>query len=189
MLDDIIEKRPHRGVAGLDFPVAEPWAASQEGFWFTTDFRGPIPINETIAASRTTDASARASAALQLLPGLAKRRQEQQAAYARLGELLADPDPDVRRAAASSLGQWGEVAAVGPILEQLDAEPGDAASPFAAAATFLAIEQSPELRRAVQDALDRYAARGSAAQEQVTELRWQLDDHPRSYPRIMQVFR
>lgn len=189
LLDDIVAKRPHRGVPGLDFPVAEPWASSQEGFWFTTDFRGPMPIGQAIAASRTTEASARASAALRLLPGLAEGMPDQQAAFERLRELLADPDSDVRRAAASSLGQWGDVSVLRPILELLSAEPGDAASPFAAAATFLAIDQTRELRLVVQDALDRFAARGSAAQEQVSELRWRLDDHPRGYSRIMQVFR
>jgi hypothetical protein len=81
------------------------------------------------------------------------------------------------------------VSAIGPILEQLDTEPGHTASPFAAAATFLAIDQARDLRRVVQDALDRFAGRGSPAQEQVTKLRWRLDDHPRGYPRIMQVFR
>jgi hypothetical protein len=40
LLDEIIANRPHRGVPGLDFPVTEPWASSQEGLWYTTDFSG-----------------------------------------------------------------------------------------------------------------------------------------------------
>jgi hypothetical protein len=188
-LDDLIAKRPHRGVPGLDFPVVEPWAASQEGTWFTTDFSGPIPIGDAINASMSEDATARAIAALRLLPGLAKRRVDQQLAYERLHELLADPDPNVRRAAASSLGQWGDASAVGRILELLEGEPGDVASPFAAAATFLAIEQSTELRQSVRAALDRFATRGRAAEEQVAKLRWRLDDRPPHYPRVTHVFR
>jgi hypothetical protein len=189
LLDDLIAKRPHRGVPGLDFPVAEPWAVSQEGTWFTTDFSRPIPIGDAISASMSQDASARVVAALRLLPGLAKRHVDQRRAYERLRELLADPDPDVKRAAASSLGQWGDVSAVKPILELLEGEHGDTASPFAAAATFLAIEHSRELRQDVRAALDRFATRGRAAEEQVAKLRWRLDDRPPHYPRVTQVFR
>lgn len=189
LLDEIIAKRPRRGVPGLDFPVAEPWAASREGLWFTTDFSGPPPgIADTIEASNSPDATARATAALQLVPGLAEDRSESTAAFGRLVELLADPNLDVRRAAASSLSEWGELSVLGTILDLLASEAGDTASPFAAAATFLAIEQAPELRKRVREALDQFASRGRPAREQVAELRWRLDDHPPRYPRVSEVW-
>ena len=189
LLDEIIAKRPHRGVPGLDFPVTEPWASSQEGLWFTTDFTGPpVRLAAAIDASNAPNATTRATAALRLHPGLAKGRGESAAAFGRLVELLADPDLDVRRAAASSLSEWRELSVLDAILDLLAAEAGDAASPFAAAATFLAIEQAPELRQRVRDALDRFASRGRPAREQVAELRWRLDDRPPHYPRVTQVW-
>jgi hypothetical protein len=189
VLDEIIARRPHRGVPGLDFPVAEAWASSQEGLWFTTDFAGPpVRIAAAIDASKSPRAVTRATAALRLHPGLAKGRRESAAAFGRLVELLADPDLDVRRAAASSLSEWAELSVLDAILDLLAAEAGDAGSPFAASATFLAIEQPPELRQRVRDALDRFAGRGPLAQEQVAQLRWRLDDRPPHYPRISQVW-
>jgi hypothetical protein len=74
------------------------------------------------------------------------------------------------------------------ILDLLDDEAGDTASPFAAAATFLAIEQAPELRQRVRDALDRFARGSQPAREQVEKLRWRLDDRPPHYPRVTQVW-
>lgn len=115
-------------------------------------------------------------------------RGESAAAFGRLVELLADPDLDVRRAAASSLSEWRELSVLDAILDLLAAEAGDAASPFAAAATFLAIKQAPELRQRVRDALDRFASRGRPAREQVAELRWRLDDRPPHYPMVSQVW-
>lgn len=189
LLDEIIAKRPHRGVPGLDFPVTEPWAASQEGLWFTTDFTGPpVQLAESMEASRSTNATTRATAALRLHPGMAERRGEEAAAFGRLVELLGDSDLDVRRAAASSLSEWGELSVLDPILELLDQEVGDTASPFAAAATFLAIGQQPEIRQRVRDALDRFAARGRVAGEQVTKLSSRLDDRPPHYPRVVRVW-
>ena len=76
LLDDMIANRPHLGVPGLDFPVTEPWASSQEGLWFTTDFSGPPLLTETIEASRSPYPTERAIAALRLRPGLAKGRGE-----------------------------------------------------------------------------------------------------------------
>lgn len=188
LLDQIVAERPRRGVAGLDFPAAEPWAASQEGLWFTTDFVGSPPsIAESIVATHATDATARATAALRLNPGIAKGR-ESNAALGRLVKLLDDSDPNVRRAAASSLSEWGDRSVVGRILGLLDGEAGNAASPFAAAATFLAIGESSDLRQEVRDALDRFAIRGQPAREQVAELRWRLDDRPRQYPRVSRVW-
>jgi hypothetical protein len=185
LLDEIIANRPHRGVPGLDFPVTEPWAASQEGLWFTTDFAGPpLTLGEAIGGSTSPDATARATAALRLHPGLGKGRADRAAAFGRLVELLADPDLDVRRAAASSLSEWRDLAVLDTILNLLDDETGEVASPFAAAATFLAIGQAPELRERVRDALDRFASRGKLAREQVAQLRWRIDDRPRRYPRV-----
>jgi hypothetical protein len=185
VLDEIIAKRPHRGVPGLDYPVTEPWASFQEGLWFTTDFSGPPPkLPDAIDASKAPDATTRATAALRLHAGLSNNRGERAAALERLIELLADPDLDVRRAAASTLSEWRELSVVDPILKLLDAEAGDTSSPFAAAATFLAIGGAPELRRQVRDALDRFASRGRPAHEQVAELRWRLAGRPPRYPRV-----
>lgn len=186
MLDDSIAKRPHRGVPGLDFPVTEPWASSQEGLWFTTQFSGPPVLLDAIDATTSPDAMTRATAALRLHPGVAKGPRETAAAFGSLVELLADLDLDVRRAAASTLMEWGDLSVLDPILDLLDAEAGDAASPFAASATFLAIEQAPELRQRVRDALDRFASRGGPARDQAAILRWRLDDHPARYPRVVQ---
>lgn len=130
----------------------------------------------------------RATAALRLHPGLAKGRREKAPSFDRLVELLADPDLDVRRAAASSLHEWNDLSVLDAILDQLDAEAGDVVSPFAAAATLLAIGQAPELRRRVRDALDSFAARGRPAQEQVRVLHWRLDDRPPRYPRVIEVW-
>jgi hypothetical protein len=189
LLDEIIATRPHRGVPGLDFPVAEPWASSQEGLWFTTDLTGPpLRLTAVIDASKAPNATTRATAALRLDPGIANGHGESAAAFGRLVELLVDPDLDVRRAAASSLSEWQELSVLDAILGLLAAEAGDAASPFAAAATFLAIEQAPELRQRVRDALDRFASRGRPAREQVADLRWRLDDHPPHYPRVTRVW-
>jgi hypothetical protein len=189
LLDDIIAKRPHLGVPGLDFPVVEPWAASQEGLWFTTDFSGPPPeFAGAMDRTVSSDAIARATAALQLRPGLAEDGRESALAFGRLVELLGDPDPDVRRAAASSLSEWRELSVLDTILNLLTSESGESPSPFAAAATFLATEQAPELRQRVRDALDQFASRGQPAREQVAELRWRLDDRPRRYPRVTEVW-
>jgi hypothetical protein len=72
------------------------------------------------------------------------------------------------------------------ILDLLAAEDGDAAPPFAAAATFLAIWQAPELRQRVRIVLDQFASRGRPAREQVAQLRWRLDDHRPHYPNVIQ---
>lgn len=189
LLDDIIAKRPHRGVAGLDFPVTEPWAPSQEGLWFTTNVSGSAAsLSDAIDASRSTSATIRATAALRLHPGLVKSRREKAASFDRLVELLADQDLDVRRAAASSLHEWNDLSVLDAILDQLDVEAGDVPSPFAAAATFLAIGQAPEVRRKVRAALDSFASRDRAAREQAEVLRWRLDDRPPRYPRVIEVW-
>ena len=189
ILDDIVARRPHRGVPGLDFPVSEPWAPSQEGLWFRTKFSGPhASLDELLKASNSTDPIVRATAALELQPTVGKRRDAQEIVFGRLVDLLADVEPDVRRAAASALSEWRQVSVLDAILAQLEKEPGDAASPFAASATFLAIGRAPEVRQQVRDALDRFASRGQSASRQVEKLRWRLDDHPRQYPRLIQVW-
>src|SRR5206468_9613876 len=115
---------------------------SQEGLWFTTDFSGHrVGLAEAIDASKSPDATARATAALRMHPWVTKDRSQRAAAFGRLVELLADPDLNVRRAAASALSEWRELSVLDAILDLLDTEAGDAASPFAAAATFLALEE------------------------------------------------
>lgn len=186
VLDEIIAERPQLGVPGLDFPVDEPWATSQEGFWFVTGGPPATSVDDAVDATRAGSASSRATAALRIVPGLARGPEEQRAAVRRLRELLNDPEADVRKAAASSLSEWSDMFSLGRILDLLEAEPGDAYSPFAATATFLAIEKDRQLRGTVVSALDRFASRGHVASEQVERLRWRLDDRPPRYPRVIQ---
>jgi hypothetical protein len=175
LLDDIIAARPHRGVPGLDFPTADPWFASQEGLWFGTDYRGPFDIGVALQDSKSADPTERAIAALHLIPGVAPDPNDSERAFERLTQLLADPDPNVRRAAGSTLALWRDPSVLGALVELLDTERGDAPSPFAASATFVAIFQRPEVRQVARDALDRFASRGHAASDQVALLRWRLD--------------
>lgn len=176
LLDEIIASRPRRGVPGLDFPVTEPWASSQEGLWFATDFSGAPPaLQDELAATRSPDARTRATAALLLHPGLADENNQAADAFGRLAELLADEDPDVRRAAASTLAEWRDPSVLDTVLALLDAEPGDAPSPLAASATLLAIGQPEGLRQRVREALDRFAGRGRPAARQAALLRWRLE--------------
>jgi hypothetical protein len=175
LLDDIIATRPHRGVPGLDYPTTEPWFASQEGLWLSTDFRGPVPIAEALQDSHSADSTERAIAALHLIPGLATSALEDEQAFDRLTQLLSDSDLNVRRAAASTLAMWRNPAVLDAVVELLDGEPGDAPSPFAATATFVAIFKRPEVRQLAREALDRFASRGPAASEQVALLRWRLE--------------
>jgi hypothetical protein len=111
-------------------------------------------------------------AALKL--GVATRGNDPEAdeGYARLRELLRDPDANVRRAAASSLGLLGAVDALDEILELLEreAEP----TPVAAAATFIAIRAPQRVQERVVAALDRFASMGDANAAQVDELRWRI---------------
>lgn len=186
VLDDIIAERPQIGVPGLDFRAAEPWASSQEGFWFVTGGPPATSVDPAVDATRAGSARSRATAALRIVPGLARGPEEKRAGVRRLRELLNDPVADVRKAAASSLGQWSDTSSLGRILDLLEAEPGDAYSPFAAAAAFLAIEKDRQLRGTVVSALDRFASRGHAASEQVERLRWRLEDRPPRYPRVIE---
>lgn len=188
VLDEIIAARPHWGVPGLDFPVDDPWYASQEGFWLLTDFTSPRQSFERrMEATAARDPTARAVAALSLGPGDGDSRQQAEA-LGRVRSMLDDVDNDVRRAAASSLSNWDDVAALPRLLGLLETEPADASTPVAAAATFLAIDQPSAVRAEVRDALDRFGRRGSAAARQVEQLRWRLEAHPRGYPRHIKAY-
>lgn len=72
LLDDIIARRPRMGVPGLDFPATEPWAMSQEGFWFVTSGPPAASVGEAVEATRTGSPTSRAIAALKIVPGIAK---------------------------------------------------------------------------------------------------------------------
>jgi hypothetical protein len=72
----------------------------------------------------------------------------------------------------------------------LEREPGDAVSPVAAAATFMALDSGKTDRQRVLDALHQFAARGSVAADQVGELAWRLDGSgSRGYPKVMKLWR
>jgi hypothetical protein len=101
---------------------------------------------------------------------------------------LDDSDPDVRRAAASALGEWRDPDALDEVLSLVEREPGDEVSPVAAAATFIALDRSKTDRQRTLDALNQFAARGSVAAEQVGELAWRLDGS-RGYPKVMKLWR
>jgi len=60
------------------------------------------------------------------------------------------------------------------IIELLDLEPGDEPSPFAAAATYIALDMSPDLRMKVRDRLHEFAGRSPVAARKVKELDWRL---------------
>jgi HEAT repeat protein len=110
------------------------------------------------------------------------------AGHQRLHELLDDTDADVRRAAASALGEWGDRDALDEVLSLLEREPGDVVSPVAAAATFIALDSGKTDRQRVLEALHQFAARGSIAADQVGELAWRLDGS-RGYPKVMKLWR
>ena len=190
VLDEIVAKRPHDGVPGLDFPVAEPWALSQEGVMFTTDSEMPRDMAQYIARTRPEDPATRAVGALKIV--IASRGTRDQSALAagheRLHDLLKDADMDVRRAAASALGEWRDPDALDELLALLEHEPGDAVSPVAAAGTFIALDGSKGDRERTLDALHRFAARGEVAAGQVSELTWRLDGS-RGYPRVVKLWR
>ena len=94
----------------------------------------------------------------------------------RLHELLDDPDADVRRAAATSLGDIRDVDSLDRIIELLGLEQGEVPSPFAAAATFIAYELAPDRQHEVLDRLHEFAGKGATAALQVTELAWVLGE-------------
>jgi len=191
VLDDIIAKRPRRGVPGLDFPTSEPWALSAEGVLFTTDSEVPREMATYLERSRSSDPKVRALAALKIV--IAARGTNDQTlladGYDRLHELLGDPDADVYRAAASALGQWTDPNALDDILPLLDQEPGDRMSPVAAAMTFIAIDGSDPDKKRVLEALRRFATRGPVPAAQVDELAWRLGEGPsRGYPRGVRLW-
>ncbi len=176
VLDDIVTNRPHHGVPGLDFPVAEPWAFSREGLMFPTHAEMPRDMADYIKRTKSADPTTRAVGALKI-PIAARgtrNRDMLSAGHQRLHQLLGDPVRDVRRAAASALGEWGDRDALYAVLTLLEDEPGDSPSPIAAAATFIAIGGSKADRGRTLDALDRFAARGDVAAAQVRELAWRL---------------
>jgi HEAT repeats len=190
VLDEIVAKRPHHGVPGLDFPVAEPWALSQEGVMFTTDSEMPRDMAHYIERTRSEDPATRAVGALKIV--IAGRGTGDQGAlsagHERLHDLLSDTDTDVRRAAASALGEWRDADALDEILSLLDQETGEQVSPIAAAATYLALDGNKGDRERTLDALKRFASRGEVAAGQVDELEWRLDGS-RGYPRVMKLWR
>jgi HEAT repeat protein len=191
LLDEIIAARPRSGVPGLDYATTERWFASREGIWFATDSELPRSMATYLERSRSEDPADRAVAALKLpiAPRVTNNARDDEAGFARLLELLDDPDPDVRRAAASGLGQWRAIEALGPILALLETETGDRSSPFAAAATFIAFDRSDEQRREVVRALEVFASRGDAAAAQVKELAWRIDGSPKArYPRSTELW-
>lgn len=190
VLDEIVAKRPRDGVPGLDFPVAEPWALSQEGVMFATDSEMPRDMAHYIERTRSEDSATRAVGALKIV--IASRGTRDKSAVAagheRLHDLLKDADRDVRRAAASALGEWRDRDALDDLLALLEHEPGDAVSPVAAAVTFIALDGSKGDRERTLDALNRFAARGEVAAAQVGELAWRLDGS-RGYPRVVKLWR
>lgn len=190
LLDDIIARRPRLGVPGLDFPVSEPWALSQEGVMFTTDSEMPRDIAFYIERTQSEDTAIRAVGALKIVIASrgTKDRKALAAGHVRLHELLDDPAADVRRTAASALGEWRDTDALDEVLVLLEREPGEEVSPVAAAATFLALFSGKVDRQRTLDALRQFASRGSVAAGQVDELAWRLDGS-RGYPRIMKLWR
>jgi hypothetical protein len=189
-LDAIVAGRPRRGVPGLDFPVAEPWALSQEGVMFTTDSELPRDMAHEIGRSRSDDPTIRAVAALKMV--IAGRGTGDEGAvaagHARLHELLRDADRDVRRAAASALGEWRDADALDEVLALLEQEPADQISPVAAAATFIALDGSDDDRRRTLDALRLFASRGDVGAAQVAELQPRLEGSG-GYPRVVRLAR
>lgn len=191
-LDACITRRPRQGVPGLDFPVDEPWAASAEGVWFTTDSELLRSMGTYLERSRSDDSRSRAVAALKIAYASSRTADPEMlsAGHERLHELLVDPDTDVRRAAASALGEWRDQDALDMLVRLLDEEPGDNATPIAAAVTFIALDAPVADKQGVLDALRRFAARGKAAADQVDELAWRLGDgEPRGYPRVVKLWR
>lgn len=191
-LGEIITDRPRQGVPGLDFPVDEPWAASAEGIWFTTDYELPRDVGTYLERSRSADPRGRAVAALKIV--IASRgpadAADLETGHRRLHELLTDPDADVRRAAASALGEWEDTDVLDELLLLLDHEPGDSATPIAAAVTFIALDLPKADKRRVLESLRRFAARGRAAAIQVDALAWRLGDgKPRGYSRVVKFWR
>lgn len=89
-------------------------------------------------------------------------------------ELLHDPDRDVVRAAASCLGEWGDVDALDDLVELLEGE--SEPTPLAAAVTFIGVKSPTRDRQRVLSALDRFSSKSAATASQVKELRWRLVD-------------
>lgn len=192
LLDDIVDKRPRLGVPGLDYPTSESWAMSAEGVLFTTDSEMPREMRVYLDRSESSDPKARAVAALKIV--IASRGTRDRAMLAaghdRLHALLADPDADVYRAAASALGEWRDADALDEILPLLDREPGDRLSPVAASVTFIAIDRPKPDKQRVVEALRRFASRHVVAAEQVDQLAWRLGDgKSRGYPRVVKLWR
>lgn len=173
LLDDIIAGRPRFGVPGLDYKASKPWFASAEGVWMFTDSEMPKSMTEYLDRSHSPDPAKRALAALKIV--VAARIDDPadiELGHARLHELLSDPDTDVRRAAGSALGELGDVDALDELLELLDTEVE--ASPFAAAAAFVAIDAATDVRERVLSALIEFGAKSDSASTQVGQLAWRI---------------
>lgn len=89
---------------------------------------------------------------------------------ARLLELLADPDPTVRRATSSSLGSRRKRAAFQPMLALLADEPGDLLSPVAVALVRMGDVLRPAEIMQLRSALGAFAAQGGVAARQVAKI-------------------
>lgn len=192
VLDDIIDKRPRLGVPGLDYPTSEPWALSAEGVLFTTDSEMPRDMATLLEKSTSPDPTARAVAALKIVIAARGTRDRRllAAGHDRLHVLLADPDADVYRAAASALGEWSDTDALDEVLALLEKESGDRMSPLAAAATFLALGGSKVDKQRVLEALGRFASRHPVAAGQVDQLAWRLGrGKSRGYSRVVRLYR
>ena len=165
---------------------------SAEGVLFATDSEMPREMSVYLERSQSSDPKVRAVAALKIvIAGRGTRHRGAMAAgHDRLHALLADPDSDVYRAAASALGELGDADALDEILPLLENEPGDEMSPVAAAVTFLALDRPTTDKQRALDALRRFGGRGSAAAEQVDQLAWRLGaGKPRGYPRVIRLWR
>jgi hypothetical protein len=191
LLDEIIAARPQHGVPGFDFPTDEPWAASAEGVWFTTDNERLYDIDTYVERSHSDEPTARAIAALKIaiVGPTTPTRADETAGHDRLHELLADPDADVRRAAASALGELQDLHALDALLGLLDDEPGDRVSPIAAAVTFLALRGSKLDKERALAGLRRFGSRTAVSAAQVDELAWRLDGSRSGYPFVVRVWR
>lgn len=173
LLDELIASRPKMGVPGLDYPVTEPWAASQEGLWFFTDNELPKPMRTYLERSRATDPAARAVAALKMVVAArVEPKKDIREGHARLHELLEDPDLDVRRAAGSALGEWRDLDALDAVLGLLETETEP--TPFAVAAVFIALDAPKADKDRVLAALERFAEKSPQADAQAAQLGWRL---------------